>query len=79
MQTVSSGVRDNMQRYIIKSFSIIIILRTKILLMRPKQNGRHFADDTFKRIFMKENVRISIKVSLKFVPKGKINNVPTLV
>ena len=47
--------------------------------MRPRQNGRHFADDTFKRIFLNENVRISIKISLKFVPKGPINNIPALV
>ena len=46
---------------------------------RPRQNGRHFADDTFNRIFVKENVRISIKFSLKFVPKGPINNIPALV
>ena len=47
--------------------------------LRPRQNGRHFADDTFKRIFLNENVRISIKISLKFVPKGPINNNPALV
>ena len=47
--------------------------------MRPRQNGRHFADDTFKRIFMNENVRISINISLKFVPKGLINNTPASV
>ena len=47
--------------------------------LRPKQNGRHFGDDTFKRIFLNENVRISIKISLKFVPKGPINNNPALV
>ena len=28
------------------------------------------SDDIFKRIFLNENVRIFIKVSLKFVPKG---------
>ena len=44
----------------------------------PRQNGRHFADDTFKRIFLKENVRISIKISLKFVPKNPIDNIPAL-
>ena len=38
-----------------------------------------FADDTFKRIFLNENVSISIKISLKFVPKGPINNIPALV
>ena len=47
--------------------------------LRPRQNGRRFADDTFKRIFFNENVRISIKISLKFVPKGPINNIPALV
>ena len=47
--------------------------------LRPRQNGRCFADDTFKRIFFSENVRISIKISLKFVPKGPINNIPALV
>ena len=41
--------------------------------LRPRQNGRRFSDDTFKRIFLNENVRISIKISLKFVPKGPIN------
>ena len=52
---------------------------TSINTLRPRQNGRHFADDTFKRIFLNENVRISIKISLKFVPKGPINNIPALV
>ena len=47
--------------------------------LRPRQNGRRFADDTFKLIFLNENVRISIKISLKFVPKGPINNNPALV
>ena len=47
--------------------------------LRPRQNGRRFADDTFKRIFLNENVGISIKISLKFVPKGPINNNPALV
>ena len=47
--------------------------------LKPSQNGRHFADDIFKRIFVNENVRISIKISLKFVPKGPINNIPALV
>ena len=47
--------------------------------LRPRQNGRHFADDTFKRIFLNEDIRISIKISLMFIPKGPANNIPTLV
>ena len=34
---------------------------------------------TFKRIFLNENVRLSIKISLKFVPKGPINKIPALL
>ena len=45
---------------------------------RPRRNRRHFADDIFKCIFLNENVLISIKISLKFIPKGPINNIPTL-
>ena len=48
-------------------------------ILRPRQNGRHFADETFKRIFLNENVGISIKISLKFVHKGPINNIAALV
>ena len=47
--------------------------------IRPRQNDRLFADDNFKRIFSNENNRISVKISLKFVPKGLINNIPALV
>ena len=47
--------------------------------LRLRQNGRLFADDTFKRIFLNESNRISIKISLMFVPKGLINNIPSLV
>ena len=46
---------------------------------RPRQNGRRFADGTFKSIFLNENVIISIKISMKLVPKGPINNNPALV
>ena len=53
------------------------ILRLNTL--QPTQNGRHFADNTFKRIFLNESARISIKISLKFVPEGTINNIPALV
>ena len=45
----------------------------------PGQNGRHFADDISKCVFLNENVWIPIKISLKFVPKGPINNIPSLV
>ena len=48
---------------------------TGINTLRPRQNGRHFADNIFKCIFLNENVWIS----LRFVPKVPINNIPALV
>ena len=47
--------------------------------LRPRQNGRHFADDIFKFIFLNENVWMPIKISLNFAPQGPINNIPALV
>ena len=46
---------------------------------RPRQNRRHFADDTFKCIFLNGNFWILIKISLKCVPKSFINTFPALV
>ena len=46
---------------------------------KPRQNGRHFADDTFKPIFLNENIRILFKISMKFFLKVPINNIPALV
>ena len=47
--------------------------------LRPRQDGRHFPEDILKCIFLNENISISINISLKFVPKGRINNNPALV
>ena len=47
--------------------------------LRPRQNGCHFTDDTFQRIYLNKNVWFPIKISLRFVPKGPINNIPALV
>ena len=38
-----------------------------------------FTDDILKRIFLNENIRRSIQFSLKFVPKGTIDNISALV
>ena len=37
-----------------------------------------FSDDILKWIFFNENVWVLIKISLKFVPRGPINNIPAL-
>ena len=45
----------------------------------PGQNGRHFKDDIFRCIFVNEKFYNLIKFSLKFVPKGSIDDNPALV
>ena len=46
--------------------------------LRPRQKDRYFADDIFKRIFFNENISISIKILLKFVPEDPIENTSAL-
>ena len=46
----------------------------KINTLRLRQNGCHFLNDIFKGIFLNENVWISIKISLNFVPRGLIKH-----
>ena len=59
--------------------SVSSIRCTPVNSSSPGQNGRHFADDSFKCIFLNENIWIAIKISLKFVPRGPMNNIPALV
>ena len=43
------------------------------------QNGCHYADDTFRCISLNEKICILITISLRFIPKGPIDNKPALV
>ena len=45
----------------------------------PGQNGRHFPDDISKCIFMNEEFRILVQMSLNLVPVGPINNKSALI
>ena len=49
-----------------------------VITLRPRQNGRHFADDIFKCIFLNGCVWILITISLKCIP-CRIINIPALV
>ena len=44
-----------------------------------RQNGHHFAYDIFQKQFFNENFCILIKISLKIIPKGSIDNMSELV
>ena len=61
-----------------QSYSVVSLMQP-INTLRPRQHGRHFADDIFKRIFVNENLWILLKISLKCVLKIRINNIPALV
>ena len=39
----------------------------------------YFTDDISKGIFLNENIWIAIKIALKFIRKGPMNNIPALV
>ena len=47
--------------------------------IEAETNVCKFADDIFKSIFLNEDISISIEISLKFVARGPINNIPDLV
>ena len=55
------------------------VTTSNINTFRREQNGRHFADDLFKLFFLYGTYCIPIKISLKFVLDGPINNEPILV
>ena len=61
------------------NLSRCIRLRLCLGTLKTIQNGRHFADDHFKCIFLNANVINLIKMSLKFVPKGPDDNILALV
>ena len=53
--------------------------RETVKSLGPRQNGRYFPADVSKSIFLIDNVWISIKISLKFVPNDPIYKIPALV
>ena len=75
------GFRMDMEAHMQVPYSYGTRIRSSLFLntLRPRQNGRHFADVISKCIFLNENVWIPMKISLKFVHKGPINNIPALV
>ena len=58
---------------------VMLLWSLTINTLRLRQNGRYLPDDIFEFIFLNEKVWISSMISLKFVSKGPINNIPALV
>ena len=60
-------------------YTYIYMLYHSINTLKPRRNRQHFGDDIFKCNFFNENIWISIKLSLEFVPMGSIDIIPALV
>ena len=75
----SKMVMDRVKQIDNAASSVASTISWFINILRPRQNGRHFPDGIFKWISLNEDVWISINISLKFVSRGPINNIPTLV
>ena len=59
-------------RYFTRLFSVILHYTMVINTLRPRENGRHFADDIFKCIFTNENLWISIKFHWSLFPRVQL-------
>ena len=55
-----------------------ILPKQFVNILRLRQDDHPFPDDIFKCIFLNENVKISIKISLKILSTGPNNNIPSL-
>ena len=74
-----------MSRVFVRSYQLLQMMLSGhqklyvIIHLPPGQNGRHIADDLFKRIFWDQNIWFSNKISLKYFPWGVMNNMAALV
>ena len=66
-----------MERYSYNLIQKMSRLGPSYVYLRPRQNDI-FPDDIFKCIFLNDHVYISMKISLEFVSKVPINNIPAL-
>ena len=57
----------------------LLELMSTLTRLSLDKNGRHFANDIFKWIFMSEEFCVFIQFLLTFVPKGPMTNESVLV
>ena len=65
--------------YLIKMTHVLIEQNIVLNIWRLGQMAAISQTTIFKCILLNENVKILIKISLKFVSKGSVNNIPALV
>ena len=80
LQQTYHGLKNFFCRFLYRCLRIPFVdHRTSFNSLRPRPNRCHFADDIFICIFENENEWISPMISLTFVPKVRIYNIPALV
>ena len=62
-----------------KMQSTLLIVNHRLTHPSLDKMAAVLADGIFKCIFLNENDRIQIQISLKFIPRSPIDNKPTLV
>ena len=62
-----------------QSTEAYIIIRLRQNTPRPQQDGCQFANHILKCIFLNENVCSLIEMSLKFIPRGSVDNMSALI
>ena len=72
------SLMNNTPAYRVMRFSPCLIIHYYNSL-RPRQDGRHFPDYIFQCIFLNENVWFLNNMSLNFVPKSLMKDIPALV
>ena len=58
---------------------VVVLLYRILWYIGAEATWPPFPDNIFKCIFKNENVWISVKISLEFIPTGPINNIPAMV
>ena len=57
---------------VIENEEVVLVPPSGVNKLRPRQNGHCFADSTFKCIFLNENARILLKISVHLFLRSKL-------
>ena len=76
---VSSSIKGPVWLWIFFSIGFLMDYCSLINTLRQSRNGQNYVEEILKCVFLDENIWISINISLKFMSKGPLNNIPALV
>ena len=66
---------SSVYKHIITAHNMTLIFNSS----PPGQDGRHFADDTFRCNFVKEKISVLVKIWPKFVRQDLIDKNPNII